>query len=411
MLCEREHEPTRLVRLGAAEGRDRVERVEEEVRLDLRLHRSQLGRRRRARVQVHLAELDLGRDEGAEVTGDGAVAVRDRERLLAEEDDRADGVAAVHDRRDDRRAQGAVAPVAAVLPAHGQSRHAPLEHGVDSAGRCRQPCAVMVGAQPGVGEHVLPVAHRDGRVAQALARLVGHDLRAGGVEAAPQGAADGLDRLQDRRRRRLAEWHDPAERGAHEPQPGHEGERRQRHDGDEPAERRALVLQHAQDDEEQQRLQRRQRRGDHQRAAHLVPSAPDLGGRQAATGRDEDEAFAALVGIAHVRATLPGLAQRGDLGQRARVDDLVARCARAPGHEDAELLVVERCQAVRIGGDDELDAAREREPGMGGPQVEPVRLRVDLEERAVLGAGGDQRLDVEAVALALSDQAPGRDGR
>ena len=69
---------------------------------------------------------------------------------------------------------------------------------------------------------------------------------------------------------------------------------------------------------------------------------PDLCGCQAATGRDEDEAFAAPVGLAHVCATLPGLAQRDQLGQRARVDDVVARRAGAPGHEDAELLVVER---------------------------------------------------------------------
>ncbi len=55
-----------------------------------------------------------------------------------------------------------------------------------------------------------------------------------------------------------------------------------------------------------------------------------------------------------------------------------------------------------------LTPRREREPGVGGPQVEPVRLRVDLEERAVLGAGGDERLDVEVVALALADQAAGR---
>ena len=44
-----------------------------------------------------------------------------------------------------------------------------------------------------------------------------------------------------------------------------------------------------------------------QRAAHLVPAPPDLRSCQSATGRDEDEALAAPVGIAHVCTTLPGL--------------------------------------------------------------------------------------------------------
>ena len=335
--------------------------------------------------------------ERAQVARDRAVAIRDGERLLAEQDDRADGVVAVHDRRDDGRAQRAVAAVAAVLPAHRQARDAPLDHRVDGARRRRQARAVVVGAEPGVREHVLAVADRDGRVAEPLARLVGHDLRAGGVEAAAQGAAHGLDRLEDGRRGRLAERHDAPEGRAHEAQPGHQRERRQRHDGHEPAQRDALVLQHrGATTNSSSACSRRERGADHERAAHLVPAAPDLRGREAPPGRDEDEALAAAVGLAHARTTLPGLRSAASCGQRARVDDVVARRPGAPRHEDAELLVVERRQPVRVGGDHELDAGREREARVRGPQVEPVRLRVDLEERAVLGAGRDERLDVEA---------------
>ena len=59
VLGERRDQMPRLVRLRADKRRDRVERVEEEVRLDLRLQGGELGRR--AGAGVHL---DLTRSEG-----------------------------------------------------------------------------------------------------------------------------------------------------------------------------------------------------------------------------------------------------------------------------------------------------------------------------------------------------------
>jgi hypothetical protein len=166
---------------------------------------------------------------------------------------------------------------------------------------------MVVVAQARMREHALAIAHGHRRIAQPFPDLVRHDLGAGRVEAPSQGAADRLERLQDRRRGRLGQRHDPAERGAHEPEPGDERERRERDDGHEPAQRHARVLQHAQHDEQQQGLDRRQHGGDHQRPAHLVPATSDLRSCQSAARRDEDEAFAAPVGIAHVCPTLPGL--------------------------------------------------------------------------------------------------------
>ena len=165
----------------------------------------------------------------------------------------------------------------------------------------------MIAAEPRVRQNVLAIAHGHRRVAEPLANLVGHDLRAGGVEAPAQCAAHRLECLQDGGGGRLGKWHDPSESGAHEPQPGDQRERGERHDGHEPAQRHARVLEHAQHDEQQQGLDRRERGRDHQRAAHLVPATPDLRSCQSATGRDEDEALAAPVGIAHVCPTLPGL--------------------------------------------------------------------------------------------------------
>ena len=60
MIGEREHEPPRALRLGADERRDRVQRVEDEVRLHLRLQR---GRRR----GVELRQLQLRREVAADL--------------------------------------------------------------------------------------------------------------------------------------------------------------------------------------------------------------------------------------------------------------------------------------------------------------------------------------------------------
>ncbi len=314
---------------------------------------------------------------------DRAVAIRDGERRLAEQDDRADGLAAVHDRRDDRRAQRAVAAVAAVPPADRQPRDAPLDHRVDGAGRRGQPGAVVVGAEAGVREHALAVAHRHRGVAEPLARLVGEHLRAGRVEAAAQRAAHCLDVS---RMAAAGAWPSGTTRpkaARTRPSQATSASVVSATIGHEPAEREPLVLQHAQHDEQQQRLNRGQSGADHQRAR-----APRASGARPSqlpvAGRSRRRPGSRCCGRARSRAhDSAGLAQRVQLGQRPRVDDVVARRSRATGHEDPELLVVERGDAVGVGRDHELDARGEREAGVRGPQVEPVRLRVDLEERAV----------------------------
>ena len=67
VIGEREHQPARALRLGADERRDRVQRVEDEVRLHLRLQggRGRLGQLRelqlrRQLVAERLERLDSG---------------------------------------------------------------------------------------------------------------------------------------------------------------------------------------------------------------------------------------------------------------------------------------------------------------------------------------------------------------
>ena len=150
------------------------------------------------------------------LVGDRAVAIRHGERALREEDQRADRLAVrTCDRRDHRRAQRAVAPVAAVPPADRQAGDALLRSspprrpgGAGGAG------AVVVAAEPDVREHAAAVRDGDGAVAQQRVRLLGQDARAGRREARPQRRARGLDDLQDACRRRLAERHDARRRRA-----------------------------------------------------------------------------------------------------------------------------------------------------------------------------------------------------
>ena len=70
---------------------------------------------------------------------------------------------------------------------------------------------------------------------------------------------------------------------------------------------------------------------------------------------------------------------------RARVDDVGLREPRPPRLADAELHVVERPDLVAVGVDDELQARLACGAG-GRREVEPVGLRVDLEERPVSSA-------------------------
>ena len=295
VLGERQHEVARLLGLRAAEGRDRVQRVEQEVRLDLRLQRGQLGVRRGARGEIELADRDLGRHQLAEVGRDRAIAIRDRERALGEQHERADRLAAHEDRRDDGRLERAVATVAAVAPADRQARDATLGHRGDGAGRRGTVGAVVVGAEPDVREHAAPVGHGDGAVAEPCLRLEREDPGALRIETRAQQGPRGLEHLEDLRGGRLAERHHLAERGAHQPHPGDERERRERDDRHEPEQRRARLLQRQPGDRDEHGLRETERRRGEQRAAHLGPAPADPRGGQSPARRGPDEALRAAL--------------------------------------------------------------------------------------------------------------------
>ena len=240
-------------------------------------------------------------------------------------------------------------------------------------GGAAQAGAVVVGAEAGVREHAVAVAHRDGGVAEPLARLVGEHLRAGRVEAAAQ-----------RRRARPRSSRGCAAAGACP-----SGTTRPKAARTSPSQATSASVVSATIGTNQ-RSERpwscsmrsttnsssacagRQRGADHAaarapRASAARPSPPPV------AGRSRRRPGSRCCGRARSRANDSArLAQRVQLGQRARVGDVVARRAGAPRHEDAELLVVERREPVGVGRDHELDArrrargARARAAGRGG---------------------------------------------
>src|SRR5262249_3976157 len=85
----------------------------------------------------------------------------------------------------------------------------------------------------------------------------------------------------------------------------------------------------------------------------------------------------------------------------------VARQPAASSLRDAEIRVAERTDAVRIRVDDETEPRLAGQPRVCVAQVEPVRLRVDLEEGAGLERRLDGALDVDVRGWAHVDPARG----
>ncbi len=95
-------------------------------------------------------------------------------------------------------------------------------------------------------------------------------------------------------------------------------------------------------------------------------------------------------------------------GQRTGVEHLILGQPRAPGLADPDLDVVERGDLVRVARDRDLQAGLGRGAGMRVAQVEPVRLRVDLEEGAGAERGLDDAPEVEVRRRPPVDLAAGR---
>src|SRR5262249_39450266 len=102
----------------------------------------------------------------------------------------------------------------------------------------------------------------------------------------------------------------------------------------------------------------------------------------------------------------PALGDPLDLLPRSRVHDVALREPGAPGLADAELDVRLRSDLVAVGVDDELQPGLARRTRVDVAQVEPVRLRVELEERPRLERLLDDALDIEVDSRAFVQLAP-----
>ena len=108
-----------------------------------------------------------------------------------------------------------------------------------------------------------------------------------------------------------------------------------------------------------------------------------------------DAAHSSAAAPSRLRSTRPALPDPLDLLPRPRVHDVRLRQPRAPRLADPELDVVLRADLVAVGVDDELQPRLARRARVHVAQVEPVRLRVDLEERLRLERLLDHALEVD----------------
>ena len=86
-----------------------------------------------------------------------------------------------------------------------------------------------------------------------------------------------------------------------------------------------------------------------------------------------------------------------------RLQHLLLRQPRTPGLRHAHLDVLQRAQLVRVGVDSDLHAGLARKARVRVTEVEPVRLRVDLEEGSGLSGLLDDALDVHVGRAANVD--------
>ncbi len=279
-----QHEFAGYIGLRAGEGGDGVERVEEEVRFDLRLQRGELGRCAGLGMDLDLAGGEGHRQEAREDLDHGAIAIGDLERALAEHDQRTDHATPDAQGADDGGSQRAF-PGAPVPPAHGQPGDARLRHRLDRAGRGGRTGAVMVTRQTHVREDVLAIRHRDGGETEAALYLLRDRERAARGEALPECRTRDRRDLEDGRRLIVSERPGAGERAAHQAEPEREDEGADRDDRDdcdgadvEPGERLEREPRDA-------GLEKPQRRGGHQGPAEVRPAPATGPSRRAAPTR------------------------------------------------------------------------------------------------------------------------------
>jgi hypothetical protein len=108
--------------------------------------------------------------------------------------------------------------------------------------------------------------------------------------------------------------------------------------------------------------------------------------------------------LAHGAPPSPTQELRGGPG----VDDVGLHDPSAPRRGHAELDRGEVVEHVRVGADGDVNAQLPGAPGVGVVQVEPRRIRVDLDGLAVSFRGLEDLLQVDGIRRALADQPAGR---
>ena len=179
VVGKRADEPARAVRVGPDQGGDRVQRVEDEVRLHLRLHR-----RRRRRGE--LRQLELRRQVIAELLQHRDELLVERRPVGGVRDDGADGPVRQPERDNRGRAERARRVTALDTQAERREERPVLrerlEHGADRD----VACAVMVGARADERQDAPAVGDRRGADAELLEELVGERSRSALGQPAPE---------------------------------------------------------------------------------------------------------------------------------------------------------------------------------------------------------------------------------
>src|SRR5581483_6602454 len=110
-------------------------------------------------------------------------------------------------------------------------------------------------------------------------------------------------------------------------------------------------------------------------------------------------------------SALPALAafpEEGlDFGPAQAVQHVLLRDAAFPRDQQAPVGQVDLGNRMRVRVDAEHAAEFKAPPVPAPVEVEPPRIAVDLDRNAVLGAGGEHRLDIDVVAGAAEQLAPG----
>ena len=188
-------------RLGARKGRNGVERVEQEVRVDLSLQRAHLGTGGELGLQLELMDGKLRGNELGKTGSQRILGTVDLVRAPIVELERSHSLAAYLERGDDARRDLAM-PAGLALHVHGvrEALHDAMLKNVMRGGRMDWRAGRKIARKVAcAGEHARIVRHRDGHGSRLSKQPAANCLGALGGQA----VLDILQHLRSRRKRLL----------------------------------------------------------------------------------------------------------------------------------------------------------------------------------------------------------------